>query len=61
MSDSQYVTIRIKRKTRDNLIILGSKGETYDDIITEMIQRFDGPESDRCGDEYCQSRINPNS
>ena len=47
MNESIYVTIRIKRKTRDKLVILGGKGQTYDDVITEMIHRFDGPDSDR--------------
>ncbi len=61
MNDSQYVTIRIKRKTRNDLIILGTKGQTYDDIIMEMILKFDGPASDRCGVIDCQSRIAPKS
>uniref|UniRef100_A0A6M3ITF6 Uncharacterized protein n=1 Tax=viral metagenome TaxID=1070528 RepID=A0A6M3ITF6_9ZZZZ len=61
MNDSQFVTIRIKRETRDKLIIQGTKGQTYDDIITEIISRFDGPDSDRCGIADCQFRIAPKS
>ena len=59
MSDSQYVTIRINRKTRNDLTILGAKGQTYDDIIKELILKFDGPDSDRCGVATCQFRIAP--
>ena len=61
MNDSEYVTIRIKRDTRNKLVIEGGKGQTYDDIITEMISRFDGPDSDRCGVVNCQFRIAPKS
>jgi len=33
-----YTTIEIKRDTRDKLVELGKKLETYDDIIKKLIK-----------------------
>lgn len=36
------VPIRVKRDTRQKLKTVGSKGETYDDIINQMLKRRKG-------------------
>lgn len=33
-------TISISKETRDALLKLGSKGETYDSIIKKLVKRF---------------------
>lgn len=33
------VPIRVKLDTRENLKAIGLKGETYDDIINQMLER----------------------
>lgn len=33
------VPIRIQRKTREKLKSIGSKGETYDDVINKLLKR----------------------
>lgn len=43
MPEGQYVNIRLKRETRDRLVILGQKGQTYDDVVAELLAFFDGP------------------
>jgi predicted CopG family antitoxin len=34
---SETTTIRIRKETRERLVKLGSKSETYDDIIQRLI------------------------
>jgi len=34
-------TILVERKTRDDLKSLGKKGESYDSIITRLIERYE--------------------
>ena len=44
IKENEYVNIRIKRQTRDDLVIEGRKGQTYDDILVELLAFFDGPD-----------------
>jgi len=38
MTDYKYYTlIRVTRKTKDKLLKLGHKGQTYDDVINMLI------------------------
>ncbi len=38
---SDFINIRIKRDTRDNLTALGKKGQSYDYIICCLISAWD--------------------
>jgi len=38
--DQYKTTISIKRRTKNKLKELGSKGDTYDDILNKMIRRY---------------------
>lgn len=40
MSSMSNTTISISNETRDALLKLGSKGETYDSIIKKLVKRF---------------------
>lgn len=40
MRDNSKTNVQITRKTRDALIDLGKKGDTYDDIIRMLIKNF---------------------
>ena len=38
MSDNSYTTIRLKRETVEILKEIGKKSETYDDVISRLIE-----------------------
>lgn len=38
---SNYTTIRVSRTTLDKLATFGKKGQTYDQIINELLQKGD--------------------
>ena len=40
VSNMSNTTISISNETRDALLKLGSKGETYDSIIKKLVKRF---------------------
>jgi len=37
----EVTTVKITKKTRERLAAIGSKNETYDDIINRLIQFFE--------------------
>lgn len=39
-------TIPLQKETRDRLKELGSKGDTYDDLINQLIDHYEGTESE---------------
>ena len=41
LKDKEKTAIQLSKKTRDGLKKLGSKGDTYDDIICNLISRSD--------------------
>jgi hypothetical protein len=43
---NKNTTIQITVKTRDELKALGTKGETYDDIIKRLIKAYKGELND---------------
>jgi hypothetical protein len=46
-------TIQIQKKTRDKLVEIGKKNETYDDIIINLINLYeDRPESNQTQRRY---------
>ena len=41
MTDYKYYTlIRITRKTKDKLLKFGHKGQTYDDVINQLLDGY---------------------
>lgn len=44
MNANEKTTILVTKKTRTQLKALGRKGETYDDIITRLIEEVDRQE-----------------
>jgi len=40
--DVEQTTIRINTETRDRLMALGKKGETYEEIIRELLNFYEG-------------------
>lgn len=41
MQDERRTNIQVKVSTREKLALLGRKGQTYDDIINELIHRVE--------------------
>lgn len=39
MADTQKTSIQISRETKEKLDKLGKKGDTYEDIIKQLIER----------------------
>lgn len=37
--EEEYTSIRVSIKTRDRLLDLGKKSDTYDDVIGELLKR----------------------
>lgn len=42
---NENTTIQLSKKMRDKLKALGTKGETYDDIIKRLIKAYKGEEN----------------
>jgi len=40
--DAHFTTIQISVETRDRLVALGKKGETYEEIICELLNFYEG-------------------
>jgi len=39
--DTRYTTVQISIKTRDRLMALGKKGDTYEEIIRSLLDTVD--------------------
>jgi hypothetical protein len=40
--DTRYTTVQISVETRDRLMALGKKGETYEEIIRKLLDAEEG-------------------
>jgi hypothetical protein len=40
MEENKIVVIKVKLKTRDRLKASGKKGESYDDVISAMLEKL---------------------
>jgi len=40
MEEDKIVLIKVKLKTRERLKAIGSKGQTYEDVIREMLKEL---------------------
>jgi hypothetical protein len=46
MEENKIVLIKVKWKTREKLKANGKKGDTYDDVITQMFSELEGDRGD---------------
>jgi len=46
---AQITTIKVHKKTRDRLALIGNKTETYDDVINKLIDSYLSSRSKKAG------------
>ena len=42
MEENKIVIIKVTLKTREKLKAIGKKGDTYDDVITQLFRELEG-------------------
>lgn len=47
MTKKDIVMVKVERETRDRLKARGKKGETYEDVITQMFGELEGDAGDK--------------
>lgn len=56
MSDYDYKTIKIKRKTHERLRFHGKMGESFDNLINKLLDNWEAEKSEKRADSISKSR-----